>query len=128
MCQMPYEVCQMSKILTHRYSTVSNMRRYGYQCYNFFCLFYLFFSLLPTHLSLSLSLSVCNIALSLLSGLHLSVAPYFFLTFIFFISHSLPLSSLRLQQPSLPHSATFTQYSTVVERVSHFGIIAGDPS
>ena len=127
MCQMLYEECQMSKILTHRYSTVSNMRRYGYQCYNFFCLFYLFFSLLPTHLSLSLSLQ--HSSLSLLSGLHLSIAPYFFLTFIFFyLSLSSSLLSLRLQQPSLPHSATFTQYSTVVEKVSHFDIIARDPT
>ena len=50
-----------------------------------------------------LSPSATQLSLSLLIGLHLSVAPYFFLTFIFFISHSLPLSL-------------------------HFGIIAGDPT
>ena len=85
-----YETC---------YSTLSNMRAYGQKCYNSFD-YFIYFSLSFQHISLF----VCNttLSLSLLSGLHLSVAPYFFLTFIFFISHSLPLfcisvlSSLRL--------------------------------
>ena len=53
------------------------------------CLFYLLFSLLPTHISLSSS------ATSLLSGLHLSRCSLFLSHshFFFFISNSLPLSS-----------------------------------
>ena len=64
----PHEMCQMPKNLTHRYSTVSNMKRYGHQCYNFFSYF--------IHFSLSSLVSVALFSFSL----------------SFFLSHSLPLS------------------------------------
>ena len=73
-----YETC---------YITLSNMRAYGQQCYNFLD-YFIHFSLSSEHISLHLQHNF----LSLLSGLHLSVTPYFFLTFIFFISPSLHLS------------------------------------
>ena len=75
-----YETC---------YSTLSNMRAYGQECYNSFD-YFIYFSLASQHTSLF----ICNTALSLslLSGLHLSVAPYFFLTFIFFLSLTLFVS------------------------------------
>ena len=72
-----YETC---------YSTLLNMRAYGQQFYNFLD-YFIHFSLSSQHISLRLQHSF----LSLLAGLHLSVAPYFFLTFIFFISPSLRL-------------------------------------
>ena len=61
------------------YGTLSNMRAYEQQCYNFLD-YFIHFSLSSQHISLRLQHSF----LSLLSGLHLSVAPYFFLNFIFF--------------------------------------------
>ena len=82
----------MSQNFETCYSTLSNMRAYGQKCYNFLIILFTFLSPPNTYLSLSLSLS-----LSLLSCLHLSVAPYFFLTFIFLISHSLPLSLSTFQ-------------------------------
>ena len=63
----------------------------------------LFTFLSPPNTYLSSSVTQLSLSLSLLSGLHLSVASYFFLIFIFFISHSLPLSL-------------------------HFGIIAANPT
>ena len=78
MCQMPniwhlkhqtpktnhHQLFQISKNLTHIYSTISNMRQYGHQCQTLFSLFNSFFLSPPiiclspstTHLSLSLSL------------------------------------------------------------------------
>ena len=80
MCQMPniwhlkhqtpktnhHQLFQISKNLTHIYSTISNMRQYGHQCQTLFSLFNSFFLSPPiiclspstTHLSLSLSLSL----------------------------------------------------------------------
>ena len=49
----PHEVCQMPKNLAHCYSTVSNMRRYGHQCYKFFP-YFIHFSLSSQHISLRL--------------------------------------------------------------------------
>ena len=74
-----YETC---------YSILSNIRAYEQKCYNSFDYFIYFLSPPNTYLSPSAT----QLSLSLLFGLHLSVAPYFFLTFIFFISHSLLLS------------------------------------
>ena len=84
------------------YSTLSNMRAYEQQCYNFLD-YFIHFSLSSQHISLRLQHSF----LSLLSGLHLSVAPYFFLNFIFFylsVSASLSLSFFFL---SLSFSLSF---------------------
>ena len=61
------------------YSTLSNMREYGHECYNSFD-YFIYFSLSS---NTYLYLFATQLSLSLLSGLHLSVAPYFFLTFIF---------------------------------------------
>ena len=77
-----YETC---------YSTLSNMRAYGQQCYNFLD-YFIHFSLSFQHISLRLQHSF----LSLLFGLHLSVAPYFFLTFIFLSLHLSVSASLSL--------------------------------
>ena len=85
----------MPKNLAHRYSTVSNMRWYGHQCYNFFLILFTFLSPPNT------SLSVCNTALSLspLSSL-VSISPLlpisfsvsFFLSLHLFVSAPLSLS------------------------------------
>ena len=77
-----YETC---------YSTLSNMRAYGQQFYNFLD-YFIHFSLSSQHISLRLQHSF----LSLLAGLHLSVAPYFFLTFIFLSLHLSVSASLSL--------------------------------
>ena len=55
-----HQISQISKFLTHGYSTVSYLRRYGQMCQNFYYYFIYFFSLLPRHISLSawFSLSV----------------------------------------------------------------------
>ena len=68
------------------------MRACGQQRYNFLD-YFIHFSLSSQHISLRLQHSF----LSLLAGLHLSVAPYFFLTFIFFLSlHLSVYASLSL--------------------------------
>ena len=89
---------QISKIMPHCYSTVSNMRRYRHQYQKKFCLFYLLFSLLPTHISLSSS------ATSLLFGLHLSRCSLFLSHSHFFylsLSSSLVLTLLRRLQATV---------------------------
>ena len=104
----PHQVLRISNILPHCYSTVSNMRRYGHQCQKKFCLFYLLFSLLPTHISLSSSAS------SLHSGLHLSRCSLFLSHSHFFylsLYSSLVLTLLRQLQatvvpPISPAAAT----------------------
>ena len=58
----PHQVFQISKILAWNYSTISNVRQYGHQCQNFFCLFHLLLLFSP---NTYLSLSVCNTYLSL---------------------------------------------------------------
>ena len=75
---MLYEMCQISKIIQHNYSTVTNLQRYG-QMWQFFLLFYiLFLSPLPSFflfssLSLSGSLSSPSNPNPLLSNLSLSL-------------------------------------------------------
>ena len=66
----------------------------------------LFTFLSPSNTYLSLSAT----QLSLLSGLHLSVAPYFFLTFIFFLSLSLCILvlSLQIRPVSMPLSLSLS--------------------
>ena len=54
---VPHQLFQISKNLRHSYSTVSNMRRYGYQCQTLFSLFNSFF-LSPPIRCISCSLSV----------------------------------------------------------------------
>ena len=73
----------MSQNFETYYSTLSNMRAYGQKCYNSFD-YFIYSSLSSQYISLS----VCNIALSLSSLLPIS----FSLSFFFF-SHSLPLSA-----------------------------------
>ena len=72
-----YETC---------YSTLSNMRAYGQQCYNFLD-YFIHFSLSSQHISLRPQHSF----LFLLSGLHLSLLPISFSLSFFFISPSLRL-------------------------------------
>ena len=79
----------MSQNYESCYNTLSNMRAYRQQCYNFLD-YFIHFSLSSQHISLHLQHNF----LSLLSGPYLSVAPYFFLTFIFFYLSISP--SLRL--------------------------------
>ena len=75
---MLYEMCQISKIIQHNYSTVTNLQRYG-QMWQFFLLFYiLFLSPLPSFflfssLSLFDSLSSPSNPNPLLSNLSLSL-------------------------------------------------------
>ena len=85
----PHQVLRISNILPHRYSTVSNMRRYGHQCQKKKFAYFIYFSLSSQHIYLSLRLQPLSSLVSISP-----VAPYFFLTLIFFfISNSLPLSS-----------------------------------
>ena len=108
-----YETC---------YSTLSNMRAYGQECYNSFD-YFIYFSLSSQHISLS----ICNTALSLspLSGLHLFVASYFFLTFIFlsltlFLSLCISILSLQIQPISAPLSLSLSLFFPVTISLSFF--------
>ena len=87
--------------------------------------YFIYFSLSSQHISLSPFAT--RLSLSSLVSISPLLSISFSLSF-FYLSLSFSLLSLRLQQPSQPYSATFTQYSTVVERVSNFGIITEDPT
>ena len=73
-----YEMCQISKIIQHSYSTVANLQRYRQMWQNFLLFFILFVSPLPSFflfssLSLSSSLSSPSNPNPLLSNLSLSL-------------------------------------------------------
>ena len=93
------------KIMRH-VTVRSQTWAYGQQRYNFLD-YFIHISLSSQHISLYLQHNFLSL---LLSGLHLSVAPYFFLTFIFFISPSLRLCvsfSLFFFSLSLSFSLSF---------------------
>ena len=97
------------------------MREYGHECYNSFD-YFIYFSLSS---NTYLYLFATQLSLSLLSGLHLSVAPYFFLTFIFlYLSLSFSLSAFRYyhhrSNPSLRPSLSLSLSFPVIVSLSFF--------
>ena len=95
----PHQVLRISNILPHRYSTVSNMRRYGHQCQKKKFAYFIYFSLSSQHIYLSLRLQPLSSLVSISP-----VAPYFFLTLIFFfLSLTLFLSRPHSTPPTSSH-------------------------
>ena len=93
-----HQVLRISNILPHRYSTVSNMRRYGHQCQKKKFAYFIYFSLSSQHIYLSLRLQPLSSLVSISP-----VAPYFFLTLIFFLSLTLFLSRPHSTPPTSSH-------------------------
>ena len=103
----PHQAFQTSKILVHRYSIISNMRRYGQKLQKYILLFYLLF-LSPHHRYPSLSLSLSSLFLfhntSITKGHH-STPPIICLLSPLFLSQTLTIRhiTLHLQLASTTH-------------------------